>query len=187
MMRGEKSAADKHRCPESDAWRRRSFLLCADEAEAGAASPGAAADPLASVDLLGEVAGFLEAELAEESQDPGRMMARLLGTPAEPQPLPEDYDSLALAYEESAAAGAPGAHDGDGDADGAFGSSGSEEEEDGGGAAPAKQRIWVLFGGDGSLRPQSLAGGLHAFMLLQGDEEIEAEAFMLEPSDCGPR
>ena len=34
-------------------------------------------------------------------------------------------------------------------------------------AQPAKQKVWVLFGGDGPLREASLEGGLHAFLQLR--------------------
>ncbi|KAL4428078.1 hypothetical protein ABPG75_002167 [Micractinium tetrahymenae] len=50
---------------------------------------------------------------------------------------------------------------------------------------PTKQRVWVLLGGDGPQRTQSLAAGLHAYLSLRNNPELLVEAFMLEPSFAG--
>ncbi|KAL4445330.1 hypothetical protein ABPG77_011155 [Micractinium sp. CCAP 211/92] len=50
---------------------------------------------------------------------------------------------------------------------------------------PTKQRVWVLLGGDGPQRTQSLAAGLHAYLSLRNNPELLVEAFMLEASFAG--
>ncbi len=49
------------------------------------------------------------------------------------------------------------------------------------------QRVWVLFGGDGAERQESLANGRAAWLALAGPGGGAAEAFVLEPAQHSGR
>ncbi|KAI7845525.1 hypothetical protein COHA_000948 [Chlorella ohadii] len=50
---------------------------------------------------------------------------------------------------------------------------------------PTKQRVWVLLGGDGPQRSQSLQAGLHAYLSLRQHPELLVEGYLLEPNAAG--
>ncbi|GAB4817483.1 hypothetical protein N2152v2_004529 [Parachlorella kessleri] len=52
--------------------------------------------------------------------------------------------------------------------------------------AARRHRVWILFGGEGPQREASLESGLHAYLQLRDHPALDVEAFLLEPSDCGP-
>lgn len=55
----------------------------------------------------------------------------------------------------------------------------------GGGGSAGRQRVWIVCGGDGPLRDESLEGGLHAYLHLSNQPYLDVDVFMAEPSDCG--
>ena len=149
------------------------------ETEGGGAGAAAAASS-------GAAEGAAEAEAAAA-------VAEARWQAAQAQPLPNAYESITqgedLGGEVAVSAGTEGgAWLEDPAAAAAAADSWAASDAPGGSQPPpSRQPVWVLFGGDGPERQQSLAGGLHAFLSLRSDAVYEAEAFMLEPTHCGPK
>lgn len=155
-----------------------SWQPAAGEAEGGAAGGDPAAPPFEFVDAT-----------QDPSLDPVRQQQA--GWEAEQSAaaagLPLSYDEIRGGdpYQEVAAAvgyAEPGAADWAQQQEG--GDGGQQQLEH---MHPTKQRVWVLLGGDGPRRSQSLAAGLHAYLCLRNNPELLVEAFMLEPSFAGSR
>jgi len=53
------------------------------------------------------------------------------------------------------------------------------------GLHPNKQRVWVLCGGEGPQRDESLRAAVHAMECLQGAPDLLIETFFMDPPDAG--
>ena len=55
------------------------------------------------------------------------------------------------------------------------------------GLHPSRQRVWILFGGEGHERDDGLQAAAEAVATLQGEQDLLVEAFCLEPHDANKR
>lgn len=53
------------------------------------------------------------------------------------------------------------------------------------GLHPTRQRVWVLCGGEGPQRDDSLRAAVHAASVLQNEQDLLVETFFLDPYDAG--
>jgi hypothetical protein len=53
------------------------------------------------------------------------------------------------------------------------------------GLHPTRQRVWVLCGGEGPQRDESLKAAVHAASVLQNEQDLLVETFFLDPYDAG--
>ena len=53
------------------------------------------------------------------------------------------------------------------------------------GLHPTRQRVWVLCGGEGPERDDSLRAAVHAASVLQNEQDLLVETFFLDPYDAG--